>query len=470
MEKNVDVAIIGAGSAGLFALSEVKKVTQNFVLIDPGPYGSTCARTGCMPSKVLIQVANDYHSRHKLQVQGILGSDKLTADLPQVLNYVRKMRDHFVSYLLKKIDENKDHLISERAEFLGPNLLKAGPYLIQAKKIIIATGSRPKLDPEWKSFGQQILTSETLFELVDFPKSIALLGVGVIGAELGQAMSRLGVKVTGFSMTSAIGSLSDPVVQKVALEIFSADFPLHIGSDAKISREKGLLSVSTDKQSSKVEAVLASTGRIPNLDCMGIEHTGAKLNKKGVPEFDPQSMKLTGLPIFIAGDADADKSVLPETMDEGYIAGYNSVREVTSFNRRTRLNIAFTAPNIATVGMSFEELEGREFAIGEVSFNDQGRSVIKQENKGHLRVYADKKTGLLLGAEMIAPDGEHLAHLLALAIQRKLTVFEFLKAPFYHPVIEQGLKTALKDLADKINPNAAAMFLEIIGPFDHSIK
>lgn len=462
-ETNVEVAIIGAGSAGLFAMDEVKKKTQNFVIIDPGPLGSTCARTGCMPSKVLIQVANDFHSRIKFQKEGILHGDQLRVDRPQVMRYVRQMRDHFVAHLLKKIDDHQTHLIQERAEFLEPGLLQVGKQLIRAKKIIIATGSRPRLSPEWKQFGERILTTENLFELEDLPARVALLGVGVIGAELGQALSRLGVGITGFSQTDAIGSLTDPKVKKVALEIFSKEFPIHLGGFAQINQTAGILEVSLDTIKVEVDAVLASTGRIPNVDQIGIEKIGAKLNEKGIPEFDPRTMQLTGLPVFIAGDADADRPVLPETMDEGRIAGFNSVNEITCFERRVPMSIAFTSPNIAMVGASFKELAEQEVAIGEASFDDQGRSLIKQENNGLLRLYAVKSSGLLLGAELIAPDGEHLAHLIALAIHRRLTVFDFLQSPFYHPVIEQGLKSALRDLAAKVERKATATELILCG-------
>ena len=169
MIKKVDVAILGAGSASLFALREIKKVTNNYVLIDPGSLGTTCARVGCMPSKLLVQAANDFHNRMKFERQGIKGAEALSVDRQKLLKYVRGQRDHFVGFLMKIIEENKDHLISERAEFISSNVLKIGSNEIQAQKIIIATGSRPKMLPEWKQFGDQIFTSNELFELNDFP-------------------------------------------------------------------------------------------------------------------------------------------------------------------------------------------------------------------------------------------------------------------------------------------------------------
>ena len=166
------------------------------------------------------------------------------------------------------------------------------------------------------------------------------------------------------------------------------------------------------------------------------------------------------LPIYIAGDVNGEKTILHEASDEGRIAGFNSVREENAaFERRAWLGVTFCEPNICTVGTPFRELDKTSIAIGEVSFEGQGRSIVMLKEKGHLRVYGDKKTGKLLGAEMMAPSGEHLAHLLSWAIQMELTVHEVLSLPFYHPVVEEGLRTALRNLREAMNPKFVGMEL-----------
>lgn len=450
MNQKVDVAILGAGTAGLSALAEVKKAKKSFVIIDPGPLGTTCARTGCMPSKVLIQVANDFHRRTLFSREGIFGGDALTVDRIKVLEYVRSLRDRFVSSVVKDFEDNRKHLISERAQFIEPNVIRAGQFVIQADRTIIATGSSPVFLPEWKDFSQTILTSENFFELKNLPSEISIIGVGAIGAEIGQALSRLGIKVTSFGINRALAGLTDPVVQEVAIKILSSEMNLQLGSPARLTRSDSRFQIDSNGKIISSEAVFASVGRKPNLNHLGLENIGAKFDQRGVPIYDLTSMQVSGLPIFLAGDVDSDRPLLHEAADEGRIAGYNSVNEVVNFCRRTPLNIAFTSPNIALVGSTFAQLHNINPAIGEVYFEGQGRSIIKQENAGVLRIYAEPQKGTLLGAEMIAPEGEHLAHLLALAIQRKLTVFELLQMPFYHPVIEEGLRTALKNLGRKI--------------------
>ena len=161
--------------------------------------------------------------------------------------------------------------------------------------------------------------------------------------------------------------------------------------------------------------------------------------------------------IFIAGDASNMIPLLHEASDQGTIAGQNAGRypHVRAGLRRAKIAAVFSDPQIAMVGESFKEISQRLgscdcFEIGEVSFENQGRSRVMLKNKGHMRVYAEHGTGLFLGAEFIGPQAEHIAHLLAWAVQNKMTVPQMLDMPFYHPVIEEGLRTALRDLNAKL--------------------
>jgi dihydrolipoamide dehydrogenase len=200
-----------------------------------------------------------------------------------------------------------------------------------------------------------------------------------------------------------------------------------------------------------VEAVLVSVGRIPNVDGLGLERLGIPLNDRGVPEYDPDTLQVGSLPIFIAGDANARDPILHEAWDDGRVAGYNAAhKEPACFKRRTPLNITFSHSNIVIVGLRFNQLKDSKIIIGQCRFDDQGRAVILDQNVGLMRIYAEPRKGRLLGTEMFAPDGEHLGHLLAWAIQQQLTVFDVLRLPFYHPVIEEGLRTALQELAAQV--------------------
>jgi len=464
MDKKVDVAIIGAGTAGLSAVREVQKATQNFVIINGGKYGTTCARVGCMPSKVLIQVANDFHRRHVFSKLGIHGANNLTLSVPEVLRHVRSLRDRFVGGVLKTVDGLGDHNIEGYTQFVEPNVLQVGGVTVQANKVILATGSRPIIPRAWQSFASRLITSDEIFEREDLPASIGVVGLGVIGLELGQALHRLGIKTTCVGRRPFIGGLSDPEVNRYAVRAMSHEMNFWTGLEARVEPEGQRFRLSYGNQSVVVDGILASLGRRPNLENLGLEKLGVKLNAQGLPSFNSNTMQVEDLPIFLAGDMNGDKPILHEAADEGRIAGYNSVHEApTLFSRRARLKITFCHPNIAVMGRSFASLNGEDFAIGEVKFDGQGRSLVMEENLGHLRVYGQRGTGLLLGAEMVAPAGEHLAHLLSWVIQKGMTVFEVLQLPFYHPVVEEGLRTALRDLAAKVESAPPDIELALCG-------
>lgn len=448
IDRNVDVVILGAGSAGLRALAEVRKVTENFLVIDPGPYGTTCARNGCMPSKVLIQVANDYHRRKLYPGQGILGGESLRVDSPSVLRHVRALRDRFVRSAVEPLEQLGDRLISDKGMFIGPTLIRVGKKTIRTKSTIIATGSSPLFPKEWHSFENQILTSDHLFELERLPSSFAIIGTGSIGIEIGQALSRLGVQVSCFGSDGKIGILTDPVLNALAAKIFGREFPLYLDKKAEVVASKRLefLRVKSEKKEIEVARVLGSVGRRPNLD-LGLECLSVPIGENGVPEFNRETLQIGNLPIFIAGDVNAAFPVLHEATDDGRIAGRNSVAQTPeNYQRYVPLGIVFTDPNIVRVGKSFSELSGT-FPIGEAEFR-YGRAIIVS-GEGKIRLYADPVTHAIVGCEMIGPACEHLAHLVATFIYEKYTAADALKLPYYHPTLEETLKDALIDLKGK---------------------
>lgn len=452
--REVEVAIIGAGSAGLYALSQVRRSGKSFVLINGGPAGTTCARVGCMPSKALIQVAEDYHRRSTLGRYGVDGHEELSLELPEALGYVQDLRDTFVDRVVSNsTDQMGDEFIAGYARFLGPDSLEVeGRLRIRARRIIIATGSRPIVPEPWRRFGERILTTDTLFEQEDLPRSLAVIGLGTIGLELGQSLHRLGVEVSGLDQLATIGGIQDPEVAKSALGIFSREFPLFLGQPAEISEEGDQLQVSAGDRVVRVERVLCCIGRRPNLDRLGLENLPVALDERGIPRFDPHTMQIGALPIFIAGDATGERPLLHEAADEGRIAGYNATRdESTAFRRKVPLLINFSDPNICAVGERWNALDPERTAVGQVNFAPVGRALIMGKNRGILRLYAEHQSGRLLGAEMVAPKGENLAHLIGWSIEQRLTVGQMLRLPFYHPVIEEALQAALYDLYAKID-------------------
>jgi dihydrolipoamide dehydrogenase len=286
-----------------------------------------------------------------------------------------------------------------------------------------------------------------------------VFGAGVIGLELGQSLHRLGVRVRIFGRRNAVGPLHDPVVKEAAAAIFRAEFPVDF--DAKVSsvaRDGTGVRVSYEDLDGNTHvehfsAALIAAGRRPNIANLGLENAGVMLDSK----IDRTTLRWGDSHLFVAGDATDDVPLLHEAADEGMIAGDNAALhpEARPGKRRTPLSIAFTDPSLAVVGGGFPEASDRGgFVAGQVDFGDQGRSRIMLQNKGVARLYADPITRRFLGAEIAGPRAEHLAHLLAWAHQAELTVNQMLAMPFYHPVVEEGLRTALRDVAAKLAARA----------------
>ena len=261
------------------------------------------------------------------------------------------------------------------------------------------------------------------------------------------------MRTTFFSHSERLGPLTDPAVQSALAEVLGRELDLQLAADLALTPAADGVCLrwhdaSGRAREARADVVLCATGRRPNLDALDLARAGIQ----GVPAVDPRTMQCAGLPIFLAGDVTAYRPLLHEATDEGTIAGINAAcyPDVRAHFRRTALSITFTAPNIALVGMPFAALDLHETEVGCVSYADQGRARVMGENAGLVRVYARRDSGELIGAEMFGPRVEHTAHLLAWAVQRRLTVEDALAMPLYHPVIEEGIRTALRDLCARL--------------------
>ncbi len=460
IEKNVDVAIIGAGSAGLAAYRAAREWTNSVVMIEGGQYGTTCARVGCMPSKLLIAAAEAAHAVGEAPRFGVRTSGTVV-DGTAVMARVRNERDRFVGFVLESVNEiPAEHRIRGMARFLDDHRLLIDDRMeLTAGRIVIATGSSPTYPASFAELRDRLLVNDDIFDWHDLPGSVAVFGPGVIGLELGQALQRLGVNVLMFGLGDLVGPLTDPWVREAAREAFAEEFYLDADAKVRSMQRRGdqviidYIDLDGEAASSSVDYVIAATGRKPNVDKLGLENTSLPLDERGVPLTDEQTLRVADSHVFVAGDATDEKPLLHEASDEGRIAGDNAGRypDVQQGFRRSELGVVFSDPQIAMIGKSYAQLSKSNIVIGEVCFVNQGRSRVMLKNKGLLRVYASRSDGRFLGAEMVGPRAEHIGHLLAWAHQSRLTIPEMLKMPFYHPVVEEGLRTALRDACRQLS-------------------
>ena len=458
--RKVDVAVIGAGSAGLPAYRAARMHTEKVVLIEGGVYGTTCARVGCMPSKLLIAAAEAAHSIETASKFGVYSS-KPTINGHDVMKRVRSERDRFVGFVLESVENiDQNHHFRGHAQFIDNHTIQVEDKIIEAKSVVISTGSSPKLMSMFNGLGDRLVVNDDIFDWDTLPKSVAVFGPGVIGLELGQALHRLGVRIRIFGLSGSLKPLSDMGIKSYAENLFKDEFPLDTKANIlglELENEQVKISFVDPKNGEEKEELfdflLAATGRSPNVNDLGLENTKLELDSLGVPLYNSSTMQCGNSSIFIAGDVNNDLPILHEAADEGKIAGDNAARfpDIKSGLRRSPVTVVFCDPQIAIVGESWSELEGNENVVtGKVSFEGQGRSRIILKNKGLMHVYADQNSGLFLGSEFIGPHAEHLAHLMSWAHQQNMTIQQMLEMPFYHPVIEEGLRTALRDAESKL--------------------
>ncbi len=467
--RKVTVAVIGAGTAGQNAFRQANNTIKNTVIINDGFWTTTCVTVGCMPSKLLIAAADRAHEAKYSEEFGI--HSDVTINGKQVMARVQAERSHFESYLKKQVDSwPDDKKISGRAHINKEGLIEVNDELIQADKIIVATGSSPFIPEGWADkLGKTMLTSDTVFELSDLPDSMAVIGAGAIGLELAQSFARLGVSVTLFNQNNRVAGLKDEDINAKAIDCLGGEMTMNLKSSidelgAQHNDNGHLVAFInyTDKNDNEGywqgDYVLVATGRRNSIDELGVENLGVELDDKNRPkDLDINTGKIGDLDVYIVGDANTHIPLLHVSSDEGFSAGSSVCPDNSGAYLRkpaTPMSIVFCAPQIINVGMSLPEIKEEsdlEFVIGEASFDNQGRSRIMGVNCGLLHIYGCKNTDKVLGASMVGPDAEYIAHILATAITNHITVKQLLDAPFYHPTILEGLRSALRDVQHKMD-------------------
>lgn len=447
-----DIIIVGAGTAGISAYKEAIKYTSNILIVNQGPWDTTCARVGCMPSKVLISTANRmYDIEHAdevaLQVEAHI-------DRSAVMQHVRQLRDRFTAATLADVDSwDKSHKISGAAKFINANTIQVNNQHYQAKSFILAVGSTPNMDAEWKAeLGDRYINSDDIFELEQLPISLAVIGSGVIAIELAQAMTRLGVQTTVFARSQKVGSLSSPQLQPLACKELSQAMNIKfkvLPENIKKSQHGVLISFTDNvSQTLEVDYVLSATGRSSNLNSLDLTQINPLFKEIRNLPINNQSKQLGEYPIFIIGDAYTQTPVQHEAAVEGKLVVESCLNfpKLKDLKTLTPLSIVFSSPEMAIAGQSYKQLidENVEFITGYASYERQGRALVLGKNHGAAEVYVDVNTRQLLGAELLVESAEHMGHLLAWIISEKLTVDQILEKPFYHPTLEEGLRSALK--------------------------
>lgn len=455
---HVDVAVIGAGTAGMHAFSAARRAGAHVVLIDHGPLGTLCARTGCMPSKAVLHAAQRWSTLQSLLPEGSTQALPAGHTTPQQLwHNALAIRDELVAGNVRQVHQlAQADLLQASARFVATDtvVLNDGRH-VQARAFVLATGSEAVKPPALVSeLGDALITTDELFYLPELPRSVAVMGLGAIGLEMGLALSRLGVAVAAAGRAPVLAKLSDPEVAQAAARYFGAQLPMALGiSQITVRKDGAGVLMQAGAVQHRAQYLLAALGRKPRWQGMQAELAGVQLDAQGRPQMVSGTLRCAGSQVWLAGDVSGDRALMHEAGHEGTLAAQQALKalgdarwqDITERHRTTPMAIVFSDPDLAEVGLRFEQLPP-DAVIGTVLGSGSGRSKLMQAPHHVLRVYAARGTGRLLGASLLCAGGEHLAHQLAWAIQRGETVDSMLQLPYYHPTVEEMIDTALRQL------------------------
>ena len=452
--RRFDVAVIGAGTAGLEAWRAAEAQGARAVLIEQGPWGTTCIRVGCIPSKLLLAAGDAARRAREAAGFGVqVGEPRV--DGRAVMARVRAERDHFLRAALEKVDAMPaDRKLQGRARFTSPTRLDVGGEAVEAEGFVIATGARPQVSKPLQGVGGRLLTTDTLFELEDLPPSLAVAGAGSLGIELALAMARLGVAVCVFDKSPTVAGLHDADVSARAAHFYRAELDLITGVEveAEAAGDEARVRWRGDGGSGErtFSRLLSASGRTPNVDGLRLEIAELKLDEDGVPEHDVATGRCGDSRIYIAGDADQDRPVLHEASFQGRTAGANAARGTAEPGpERPAFALTFTDPDAAVVGEPLRSL-GEE-AVTACFDEGRGRARMDGRPNGMVKLWARKGGGPVVGGEMVGPGVEGVAQLLVQIVAAKLTPRQALELPFYHPTYAEDLKAALEKLDEALS-------------------
>lgn len=427
-----DLAIIGAGWAGFNAALRAKELGLKVLLIEKGQLGGTCLNRGCIPTKSLIHSAKIYSLVKKSQSFGIDITESPKANLIKIQERKDRIIQQLHSsmqFMLKEID-----FLNSEAQILSNEELRAGEQIIKAKFILIATGSKPLELGNLKFDAKKIISSDELLNLKEIPKTLIVIGGGVIGCEFANLFSILGSRVSIVEKMPQLLPGTDKEIAKKLETIF---------------KKKGVnVNTNTDATTLELkdyELALLCIGRVPETEGLGLEKIGLNLQKGRIAV--DEYLK-TNIPnIYAAGDCTAKFMLAHFASYQGRIAAENIAHpnNPKKTDNSSVPNCIFTDPEIASVGLGEEEAQNREIDINRFDFLGSGMARILDETEGFIKVISDKKTKEILGASIIGPRATELIGILTLAKTVHLKISQIQDVIFPHPTLSESISDTLKE-------------------------
>ncbi len=455
LTTKVDVAVIGAGPGGYTAAIRAAQLGLEIALIEKDKLGGVCTNVGCIPSKALIHVANIKHDAECDDAKAM----GLDADVKLDFKKMQGWKDGVVESLRQGISTlcslNGVEVIDGRAFFTSSNTLsvetEAGLRTIEFKKAIIATGTKVKELPDIKADHKTILTSDDVFSLAEMPKRILIIGGGYIAVEMACLFSKLGSSVTVSYRGERLLKTMEPELTEVLTKkmekdgielLFKSDVTAVLGNVATVRTPDGEKKVGFDK-------LLVAAGRMTDLEGLGLDKTGVRLNEEGLIIID-ETCKTLDESIYAIGDVTPGPQLAHKAFRQGKVAAECIAGLKSAFDNRVIPMAVFSDPEIASVGLTEEQAisNGYKVIIGKMPLTATGRAKSLGRTEGFVKIVADQN-GFVLGAHMVGVEADDIIAEAALAMEMAGTLEDIASTIHTHPTMPEALMEAAEDAMGK---------------------
>ena len=485
MKYDYDVAILGGGSAGYAAARTTANAGLKTVVIEGGKeVGGLCILRGCMPSKALLYAAEVRHLTQRGATWG-LKPGRIGFDFKQVMARKAAMIEDFASYRRKQLENAKFKFIRANARFVDPQTLELKPLTpslspsdgervakpgegkyhqhtpaatLTAKHFIIATGSVVSPSPLAALDEVGYITSDEALSLKKLPKSLIVLGGGATGCELAQFFARFDVPVTQIQRSRHVLKAFDEDADAVVETVFGREgITLLTGTKLLNAWRKGgrkVVEFEYDGKRLRAEAeeILFALGRTPNTAGLDLEKAGVTTENNRI--ITNAQMRTSVPHIYAAGDCTGPHEIVHIAVQQAETAALNIVnpRRRRAVDYRLLMNVVFTDPQMATVGLTEKEAVARKipYVAASYPFNDHGKSMIMEALDGFVKLLANPKTGEIIGGCCVGPVGGELIHEVTVAMAKRMTVHEFAATPHYHPTLAEIWTYPAEELVERI--------------------
>ncbi|PTY04665.1 pyridine nucleotide-disulfide oxidoreductase [Opitutaceae bacterium EW11] len=459
-EKSYDFIVIGGGSAGFNGARAALNLGMRVAIVDGGKdLGGLCILRGCMPSKTLLYMAEVLHLAQKGKTFG-LDIPHAAADMKAIHERKKRIIAEFATYREQQLTSGRFDLFRSRARFVNPHEieLQDGTRL-RGEKFLIATGSRIEVPPIPGLAQTPSWTSDDVLDLDFVPESVIVLGGGIVACELSQFLRRIGSSVTQIQRSPYVLRDHSPEASTVVQQAFRDEgIELFVGTRLdQISGDAHRVAVrfthNGESITKQARYLFNALGRAPNTEGLDLQAAGVDLNLEG--RVVVNAFQQTSVPhIYAGGDVCGPHDIVHVAIQQGELAARHAggVAGLQPIDYSLLLNVVFTDPQLATIGKLERELKAENvpYLLGSYPFNDHGKSILMDANYGYVKVLAAAETGRILGAEIVGKDAGELIHCFSGAMTLGATVFDMLRAPWYHPTLAEIITYPLEEIAEEL--------------------